>query len=1093
MARYRVAARSRAGTGLRVTGAESSGTDPRIGTLAAGKYKVLRLIGRGGMGSVYEAQNVAIGKRVALKFLRTPAGADASVRARFHREARAVSAIESAHIVQIFDTGETEAGEPFLVMELLQGEDLATRLRRLGRMNVPQAVAIAAQALRGLRRAHAAGVVHRDLKPQNVFLVDADDGKTHVKIVDFGLSKVLGSEAELVAASNLSAQDPLTRVGTPVGTPFYMSPEQIEALDDIDPRTDIWSMGAILYEALAGAPPFSEPTFARLVIAICHRDPPDLGTLVPGLPEAIRSVVQRAMTRDRGVRFSTAEEFLTALLEAVPDLERSQGPGSRRTDEAPPRPPMPTSDADTPMNVRPGPTAPGDVEAPNEKSDSGAEAPGAELRTYTVGGATLWVSASPAFSLWRGEVNAPDRLRVETRDGGLFELRLSPVGVLRLGRVERVGDERNELVYPDVASRLAATLRHDGVRWWLRRRTECSVPVQVGAHSLARGEEAALVHGTFVQVGGMRATMVDRRYVTPTVPAGTVDPTTGLLGRAGLEQEIASFLQRKRSGALLLMKAQPSAVRAGGAEYPPGAIAAVAIHRASPSVAAGLVEESAVALVTGEAAEVAEKGRAAVASARTAAGGRSFACGYWTLSGDGSDAGRELELALHAMTAFSETSGQAVAALRSSVPGARVSSVQEVLGASIDTKRTTLLFAIEEQKALEAVGPHVIAALEKELAAVAATHAGQAALVAPMAPGVVAACVTRKVDAVALGSAVQCDWHARPPILDGKVELPRTLSWEVLHGDVQTRAQELARECADPHGVLSALSGGLPYPISGRVHAAIAASSAIERVKMLFDVLEGTWRFIATVLLSAYFARRPAEGSAGAAPGFDAMVELYKRHGSRDGFALGTWREIARAAAKGFDGRDDPIGALVRDVLGVRLSQNQTFETLSNLMQVERNSFAHGHYNEARAAADLPEFEQMTRTLLRALRPLCAWTLVTVEKTEPDLYGDLQTVEFIDHTGPFNTGTRRRLGLNSPMRLANVTYLARWREGLVLPLEPFLRRVAHEDKFDVYWMEHLPRAGTCVMSSVVGGPSIKVPGDVRRLPPLLRLVMERAS
>ena len=531
-----------------MTGAESSGTDPRIGTLAAGKYRVLRLIGRGGMGSVYEAQNVAIGKRVALKFLRTPAGADASVRARFHREARAVSAVESAHIVQIFDTGETEAGEPFLVMELLQGEDLATRLRRLGRMSVPVAVSIAAQALRGLRRAHAAGVVHRDLKPQNVFLVDGDDGKTHVKIVDFGLSKVLGGEAELVAATSLSVQDPLTRVGTPVGTPFYMSPEQIEALDDIDPRTDIWSMGAILYETLAGAPPFSEPTFARLVIAICHKDPPELGSLVPGLPDALRRVVRRAMTRDRGERFPTAEEFLTALLEAVPDVERSQPSGSFRAEATPPRAPLPTSDADTPMNVRPGPTAPGDAEAPPEKSDSGAEPPGAELRTYTVGGATLWLSASPAFSLWRGEVNAPDRLRVETRDGGLFELRLEPVGVLRLGRVERVGDERNELVYPDVASRLAATLRHDGVRWWLRRRTECSVPVQVGAHALARGEEGALVHGTFVQVGGMRATMVDRRYVTPTVPAGTVDTTTGLLGRAGRQRRRGVSAGRDRRG-----------------------------------------------------------------------------------------------------------------------------------------------------------------------------------------------------------------------------------------------------------------------------------------------------------------------------------------------------------------------------------------------------------------------------------------------------------------------------------------------------------------------------------------------------------------
>ncbi|UQA55757.1 serine/threonine-protein kinase [Polyangium aurulentum] len=1077
-----------------MTSAESSGIDPRIGALAGGKYKVLRLIGRGGMGSVYEAQNVAIGKRVALKFLRLGAG-DAQVRARFHREARAVSAVESAHIVQIFDTGETEAGEPFLVMELLQGEDLATRLKRLGRMGVNDAVAMAAQALRGLRRAHAAGVVHRDLKPHNVFLVASEEGHGHVKIVDFGLSKVLGGIDELVPQASVSAHEALSRAGSPVGTPLYMSPEQIEALEDIDQRTDLWSMGAILFEALAGVAPFSEPTFARLVIAICHKDPPDLRKLVPGLPEPVARVVARAMTRDRQQRFQSADAFLTALAEAAPEVDKAQGPWSFRADASPPlaaatRTPLPVS-SDSGASIPPGPTAPGDVDPPPRDN-----APGAELKTYTQGGATLWLSASPAFSLWRGEVATPDRLRVETRDGGLFELRLEPVGVLRIGRAERVGDERNELVYPDVASRLAATLRHDGVRWWLLRRTECSVPVQVGARALARGEQAPLVHGIFVQVGGMRATMVDRRYVTPTVPAGTVDPTTGLLGRAGLEQEIASFLQRKRSGALILVRAQPSAAPATAAEYAPEALAAVAVHRAWPSLAVGLVEGTVALLAPGEAAEAAEKGRAAAALARDAVrGSRQFSCGYWTLSGDGIDAGREIELALHAMSAHAEgASGQGVAALRTSSPSARLASVPEVLGASTDARKTTtLLFAIEEQNALGGVGPHVISALEKELAAVVATHAGQSSLVAPLAPGVVAACVTKKVDAVAAGNAVQCDWHARPPVLDGKVELPRTLSWEILHGtDAQTRAGELSRECKDPHGVLSALSGGLPYPIAGRVHEAIAASSAIERVKMLFDVLEGTWRFIATVLLSAYFARRPAEGGE-VAPGFDAMLELFRRNVTRDGFALGTWREIARTAAKAFDGRDDPIGALVRDVLGVKLSQNQTFETLSNLMQVERNSFAHGHYNEARATADLPEFEQMTRTLLRALRPLCAWTLVTVEKTEPDLYGELQTVEFIDHTGPFNTGTRRRLGLNSPVRLANVAYLARWREGLVLPLEPFMRRVAHEERFDLYWMDHLPRAGACQMSSAVGGPAIKVPCDVRRLPPLLRLLLDRTQ
>ncbi|MBK9258834.1 MAG: serine/threonine protein kinase [Polyangiaceae bacterium] len=1077
-----------------VTGAESFGSDPRIGALAAGKYRVVRLIGRGGMGSVYEAQNVAIGKRVALKFLRAPAGADPSVRARFHREARLVSAIESAHIVQIFDTGETETGEPFLVMEFLQGEDLASRIRRLGRMSVQAASSIAAQALRGLKRAHAAGVVHRDLKPHNIFLIDGEDGKIHAKIVDFGLSKLLNADADKSSILSSSPQDSLTRAGTPVGTPFYMSPEQIEALDDIDHRTDLWSLGTILYESLAGAPPFSETSFARLVIAICHRDPPPITSLVPDLPPALARVVARAMTRDRAQRYQSADAFLTELLEATPDLERSQIAPILRPDITPVNVP--------PVRPSPAQNTPADLgnseNLPTARDLGDAspqpQPPAAELRTHTMGGATMWLSASPAFSLWRGEVNAPDRLRVETRDGNLFELRLEPVGVLRLGRVDRVGDERNELVYPDVASRLAATLRHDGIRWWLLRRTECSVPVQVGARALNRAEEAPLVHGAFVQVGGMRATMVDRRYVTPTVPAGTVDSSTGLLARAGLEQEVASFLQRKRSGALVLVRAEHSAARASSTDYAPAALAAVAAHRAFPSLAAGLVDEIAVLLVPGEPSEAAEKGRAAINAARAAATGRNFTCGYWTLSGDTNDAGREIELSLSAINAFTEVSpGQTIAALRSAVQGARLASIPEMLGASTDARRVTLLFGIEEQNALANVGPHIVGGLEKELSAVVATHAGQGALVGPVAPGVVAACVAKKLDPVSLGSAVQCDWHARPPVLDGKVELPRTLSWEILHGtDPQTRGQELARECADPHGVLSALSGGLPYPIAGRVHAAIAASSAIERVKMLFDVLEGTWRFIASVLLSAYFARRPADG-AESAPAFDSMVEIYRRNFTRDGFALGTWREIARCAAKGFDGHNDPIGALVKEVLGVRLSQNQTFDTLSNLMQVERNGFAHGHYNEARAAADLPEFEQMTRTLLRALRPLCAWTLVTVERTEPDLYGELQTVEFIDHTGPFNTGTRRKLGLNSPVRLANVAYLARWREGLLLPLEPFVRRVAHEDKFDLYWMDHLPRHGNWVMSSVVGGPAIKVPSDVRRLPPLLRLAMERAQ
>ncbi|XXY13656.1 hypothetical protein WME88_35940 [Sorangium sp. So ce216] len=786
---------------------------------------------------------------------------------------------------------------------------------------------------------------------------------------------------------------------------------------------------------------------------------------------------------------------------------------------------------------------------PPAESGGSEGAPGAELRSVAAGGATLWLTQSPGFSLWRGEVAAPDRLRIEGRDGYLHELRLEPVGVLRLGRAERVGEERNELVYADVASRLAATLRHDGVRWWLRRREECSVPVQVGARHLARGEESPLVHGSFVCVGGMRATFFDRRYAALSVPAGAVDPATGLLARAGLEQECASLLSRKGQGALVLLRpleaAPPvSSIASGrggegtasgrGGEAAAsrregegaaggrgaasrGAAALVAVHRLWPDLPVGDADGTAVVLVRGGAAEAAAAAHRALEAAE-AAGAGSFACGYFMLAGDADAAGREVELALHAIAslaaereraapgALGASVASAVAELRDGAASARLAAPLEVIEASQSGRRATVLFGIEEQSALGGVGPHVIGALAQELAAVIASHAGTAALIAPLAPGVVAACVPRKADPAVMASAVQCDWHARPPILDGRVEHARTLSWELLHDvGAGARAAEISRECSDPHGVLSALSGGLPYPIAGRVRAAIGASSAIERVKMLFDVLEGTWRFIATVLVSAFFSGGSAPpsparsggagvpGAGGPPPGWGAVLDFHGRTRTRDGLALGAWRELARTAARAFGDRDDPIGSMAREVLDVKLSHNQTFETLSNLMQAERNQFAHGHYTEARAAADLPDFEQMTRALLRAQRPLCAWTLVTVEKTEPDLYGDLQTVEFIDHTGPFASGTRRRIGLNSPVRLSNVVYLARFREGLMLPLEPMVRRIAQDDRLDLYWMDHLPRAGTCHMSAVVAGRAVKVPCDARRMPPLLRALLDAAG
>ncbi|MCC6525344.1 MAG: protein kinase [Polyangiaceae bacterium] len=1062
--------------------------DTRVGTVVADKYRIHRLLGQGGMGSVYEAENTSIGKRVALKFLHMSADQDDTTLARFHREARAISAVESAHIVQVFDWGQDGAGQPFLVMELLEGRDLAERIKQHGRLPVSEAVRFGVEALRGLAKVHAAGIVHRDLKPENLFLVMGDDELLHVKIVDFGLSKLMEPEGR-VSGPGFTDSARLTQQGTIIGTPLYMSPEQVEALD-VDHRTDLWSMGAILFECLAGEPPFMDRSYARLVMAICQRDPPDLCKLNPEVPAVLAAAIRRALYRERNERYQAARDFGAALATAwpearaayqttvpapsgasaaLPDAPRVQGTLPSAALSAPVAPLGPGAPTPRPRPESPQPSAPG----------SGGPLD-ATIAAQTRGAATVWLADAPAFSVWRGEVDSPDRLRIEASDGSVRDLRLEPVGKLNLGRVERMGDEVNQLVYPDVASRLAATLRHDGVRWWLRRRDECNVPVQVGTRALQRGEEAPMVHGTVVTVGAMHATFVDRRYVQRIVPAGTVDPASGMLARGGLEQEVATVLQQRERHGLALLQLAPDQQKG---DNPVSVRVAAAVHRSAPSSVVAREGDTVVLIVRGDEPVQQSTAAAALETAR-AAGATVLATGYWLLEGEATHAGSEVELALNAIIAAAGPLGRGrgtIVPLRASQPDVRMSIAQDVLTAAKNPKQQMLLFAIEDQNALLQIGASVVSALEQELAAVIATQVGPQALVTRLAPGVVGACVPRKIVASELGVAVQCEWHARPPITDGQVELPRTLSWEeAFTGQAMERAQELSRECGDQHGVLSALSGGLPHPIAGRVHAAISASSAVERVKMLFDVLEGTWRLIAVVLASAYFA------TARETDDHKAIRLFHERTKTREGLPLGSWRELARIAAKGFEGASDPIGQLAKDLLDVRLTQNQTFDTLSNLMHNERNSFAHGHYTEARAEADLREFEQMTRIILRALRPLAAWTLVSVQRTEPDLYGELQTVEFVDHTGPYSTGARRRIGFNSPVRLANVVYLARWRDGLVLPLEPFVRRLVSGDNYGLYWMDHLPRAGSCNMSAVVSGDTLTTTVDPRRLPPLLR-------
>jgi eukaryotic-like serine/threonine-protein kinase len=273
------------------------------GTLVGGKYRVDRMIGRGGMGAVFSATNTAIGKRVALKFLGREASRDPAATLRFQREAQAAGVIESEHIVHVFDAGTSPDGLPFLVMELLSGEDLRARLHRDGPLPIGDAVRIACEVLRALVRAHAAGIVHRDLKPDNVFLCRRDDGSDFVKIVDFGISKL----------AHQSGSERLTYRGTVLGTAHYVSPEQAHGSDDVDHRADLYGVGVLLFEMLAGRPPHLAPSYEAVLLAICTEDAPDIRSVRSDTPPRLAAAIACALSREPSARFTSASEFLDVL------------------------------------------------------------------------------------------------------------------------------------------------------------------------------------------------------------------------------------------------------------------------------------------------------------------------------------------------------------------------------------------------------------------------------------------------------------------------------------------------------------------------------------------------------------------------------------------------------------------------------------------------------------------------------------------------------------------------------------------------------------------------------------------------------------
>ena len=286
------------------------------GDILADKYRIERVLGAGGMGMVVAAHHLQLDERVAIKLLLPQTLANAEAVARFAREARAAVKIKSEHVARMIDVSSLPNGAPYLVMEYLDGEDLSHWIGTRGALPIELAVELVLQACEALAEAHSLGIVHRDLKPANLFCIRRADGLLSIKVLDFGISKV----------TTLSASGPemgMTKTSSVMGSPLYMPPEQMKSARDADTRSDIWAIGAILYELVAARTPFRADSFAELVLKVAGSPPEPLRASRPDAPPGLEQVILRCLEKEPGRRFQNIGELAVALLEYGPKRARS--------------------------------------------------------------------------------------------------------------------------------------------------------------------------------------------------------------------------------------------------------------------------------------------------------------------------------------------------------------------------------------------------------------------------------------------------------------------------------------------------------------------------------------------------------------------------------------------------------------------------------------------------------------------------------------------------------------------------------------------------------------------------------------------------